>query len=58
MTLCKHMKDNNTRSKDDPYYNESFCHIVCDYLSSYDYTSADSKFLKRNGYCKSDFNKN
>lgn len=56
MNLAKYMKENMDYEKDHHLYNESFCNITMDYLSSYEkFSIEDVKFLKENGYEESMF---
>ena len=55
MGLREYMNNINDINKDSIYYNEGFCNIVLDYLSSCDPLKQDCEFLKENGYCISDF---
>lgn len=60
MTLEKYINDNINMSKNDIYYNESFCNITLDYIGSYvggieDLKQIDIDYLKNNGYEPNDF---
>lgn len=55
MNLRNYMRENNTTSKDNIFYNETFCNIVYDYLSSCDFTEEDREYLKENEYSEEDF---
>lgn len=59
MTLAKFIKENyNVNEEHFEPYGELFHWKIQDYLGSYDYKSCDSKFLKRHGLCKADFDLN
>ena len=56
MTLAKYIKLNYDPSMERyPDSQECFLWTICDYLSSYDYRSCDSKYLKRHGLRKTNF---
>ena len=47
-----------TVDKNSPYYNESLCNVIFDYMGSVhyeDFTKDDLKILEENGYELSDF---
>ncbi len=56
MTLAQYIKRNYDPSMERcPGSQEQLLWTICDYLSSYDYHSSDSKYLKGHGLCRADF---
>ena len=56
MTLAQYIKLNYDPSMEScPDSQEHLLWTICDFLSSYNYRSSDSKYLKRHGLRKSDF---
>lgn len=55
MSLKRYMKENMIFKSEHDYYNESFCNIVLDYISCYELTLNDIKFLNLNKYSMYDF---
>ena len=55
MNLKKYMNENMIFKKEHNFYNEYFCNIVLDYISCYELTLSDIKYLNLNNYSMYDF---
>ena len=55
MILEKYINENIKHDKDNIYYNESFCLLTLDYMSSWELSLNDIKFLNLNKYSMYEF---
>lgn len=56
INLRDYLTKNIDRYKNDAFYNESFCHIIDDYLGMMgEFSDDDISFLKENDYLPEDF---